>query len=874
MIKEPTRKNNILDLIITDSPNYFLETGVLTPLFDIDHDVIFGKFKFTYPLNTAYNRTVWYYDRGDYDSMNTYLNNTSWPNTEQSPLDEDVECITNKLLEATQLYIPHNTVKVRNKDKPGITHDIKVMFKETQRLHKKMRKSNKPEDIEAFKNKRKEAKDAYRDSKRSYYDNLVSKIQDPDTTVKTYWKLVKSIYGNKQQIGIPSLIENDTLITDDTEKANILNNFFVSQTIIPPSDIPLPDFEYLTNSRLGQITTTPEIVKKILLGLNTSKASGPDKISNKILKLCADTLCKPLAYLFNKSLKLGYFPLKWKIALVTAIFKKLNRQIKTNYRPISLLSCISKVLERIVFIDMFKYFFVNKLLSPYNSGFKPNDSTVNRLIALLEAVYQGLDESKEIILVLLDISKAFDRVWHTGLLFKLKQYGIQDPLLSWLGSYLSDRQQQVSINGKVSSLEYIQAGVPQGSILGPLLFLIYINDMGTNLNLDIHQFADDTTLAEVIDSPIISINRINEDLATLAIWAEKWRVTFNAAKTHFLRISYKHKKPVLDKIYLNGTEISEVQSCVNLGLTINNRLTWDDHVNNLTTRANKRLNILSRYRSIFPRSALEKLYKTMVRPILEYGDIIYDNCPVKTSITVERVQRRAAIICTGAYRHTENQRLLQDLGWEAMSQRRHNHKLVQLYKIINKIYPDYLYDLLTPTQNTTYNLRNIHQFQPRRSRLKSSTNSFFPASVRAWNQLPAYTRNATSLNLFKSKVQSNLKPSLYNTLCTGKYGIQLTRLRLGLSALNAHRFRYNFIESPNCNHCNQSETTHHYFFVCPSYPDARLTLLNRLSTELDLNLNDKNILLQIMLHGIMETRHYPLLLEIIYEYIAATDRFR
>ena len=116
----------------------------------------------------------------------------------------------------------------------------------------------------------------------------------------------------------------------------------------------------------------------------------------------------------------------------------------------------------------------------------------------------------------------------------------------------------------------------------------------------------------------------------------------------------------------------------------------------------------------------------MVRPILEYGDIIYDNCPVKTSITVERVQRRAAIICTGAYRHTETQRLLQDLGWEAMSQRRHNHKLVQLYKIINKIYPDYLYDLLTPTQNTANDLRNIHQFQPRLSRLKSSTNSFFP----------------------------------------------------------------------------------------------------------------------------------------------------
>ena len=220
------------------------------------------------------------------------------------------------------------------------------------------------------------------------------------------------------------LLENGQLINTDLDKATLLNEYFTSQTIPPNSNTPLPEFSFLTDARIDSINITPSIVKKVLLNLDPSKASGPDEISNRVLKLCADSLCVPLSNLFNKSLSQGLFPDQWKDALVSAIFKKADRQLKSNYRPISLLSCMSKVFERIVFQDMYQYLVSKGLLCDCNSGFRKNDSTVNRLLALLDSIYKGLEEHKDIILILLDISKAFDKVWHPGLLHKLKQLGI------------------------------------------------------------------------------------------------------------------------------------------------------------------------------------------------------------------------------------------------------------------------------------------------------------------------------------------------------------------------------------------------------------------------------------------------------------------
>ena len=232
----------------------------------------------------------------------------------------------------------------------------------------------------------------------------------------------------------------------------------------------------------------------------------------------------------------------------------------------------------------------------------------------------------------------------------------------------------------------------------------------------------------------------------------------------------------------------------------------------------------------------------MIRPIFEYGDLIYDNTSLKNKLKLDNLQRRAAIICTGAYRHTETQSLLRELAWEPLAKRRYNHKILQIFKIINGIYPNYLLEPISPIQNDVYNFRNKHRFNIRTRRTEISNNSFYPSTLRIWYSLPQSLKNSERVSQLRRKLHIDKpRPSRYYKLCTGKHGVWLTRLRLGLSALNSHRFKYNFIDSPLCELCHlDSETSHHFFHVCPSYLIARHHFYNRLLHELDIDVVNSN----------------------------------
>ena len=228
--------------------------------------------------------------------------------------------------------------------------------------------------------------------------------------------------------------------------------------------------------------------------MDSSKANGPDEISIKLLQMTNPVISGSLAKLFNNSFTQGKVASKWKQANVTPVYKKGDRQIVTNYRPISLISVLGKLQERIVFKSLFKFLSQNKLLTWHNSGFKPMDSAMNQLILVTHKIYTAIDNGQDVSIAFLDISKASDRVWHRGLVNKLKTIGIRGQLLKWLTDYLENRCQRVVINGVQSPWLTIKAGVPQGSILGPLLFLVYVNDIVTNITSDIYLYADDTIL--------------------------------------------------------------------------------------------------------------------------------------------------------------------------------------------------------------------------------------------------------------------------------------------------------------------------------------------------------------------------------------------
>ena len=214
----------------------------------------------------------------------------------------------------------------------------------------------------------------------------------------------------------------------------------------------------------------------------------------------------------------------------------------------------------------------------------------------------------------------------------------------------------------------------------------------------------------------------------------------------------------------------ETNKLKSLGLTITNKLSWNDHILSLISKASKRLFVLRKHKNILPRQALEKIYTTMIRPILEYGDVIYDNASLSIGQSLENIQRQAAIACTGAYRHTKHKTLLSEVGWETFSSRRRQHKLCLFFKIFKHIYPGYLFRFLVFSANSGYNLRNNHVLIPRFSRLTISFHSFFPSTTREWNKLSHQIQNSISANSFKSCLHENTKNPFYK-MCTGKQGI-------------------------------------------------------------------------------------------------------
>ena len=314
------------------------------------------------------------------------------------------------------------------------------------------------------------------------------------------------------------------------------------------------------------------------------------------------------------------------------------------------------------------------------------------------------------------MSKAFDRVYHDGLIHKLQCMGIEGNLLQWLTSYLFNRRQRVVINGQSSQWKDTNAGVPQGSILGPLLFLIYVNDIVDDLESSPCLFADDTSLLEVISDVQTSFDKLNRDLARLADWANQWRVTFNATKTVHMVISKKLTRPKYPDLLLNDQTIERVTSHTHLGLTLTDYLTWGAHIDRICTSAGKSINMLKRLCHKIPRETKVRIYKTFIRPKLEYADAVFDACSDNFSKQLESVQRQAALACSRAYRCTSHTALLKELGLEPLATRRKYHKMALLYKMVKKLVPDYLSNLV-PAQVSDvvrYNLRHGNNLIPPR----------------------------------------------------------------------------------------------------------------------------------------------------------------
>ena len=834
------------------------------------HCPIYVIVKFSKPRNTSFERHIWYYDKGDYNALRNKARQTDWDSLHDNDINTYANNISNHIVDIAAECIPNKTVRIKPSEPPWITTYIKRYIRKRKRSYKKAKRTNSHQDWQKFKTLRNKTTQIIRDAKQTFYDNIAAKLTSNSISSKGWWSILKSFIKPNNKASIPPIEDNDQVYTNEHDKANILNSFFQSQSFLDDRDAPLPAILPTTlESELNTIVLITDEVESVLKILPVGKATGPNGLSNRILRELSHELSIPYCSLFNQSLDTGDVPSSYKEANVCPVPKKGDLSIVSNYRPISLLNSEDKVIERLIFKHLYNHLRDNNILSSLQFGFIPGDSTVNQLTYLYNVFCQALDSGKEVRAVFCDISKAFDRVWHAGLLLKLQAAGVTGKVLAWFKSYLSDRRQRVVIPGGTSDWTSIYAGVPQGSILGPLLFLVYINDIVVDIGSHIRLFADDTSLYIIVDDPVTAAGCLNTDLQKITRWAAIWLVKFNPIKTEaFLasrRLNRNHPP-----IYMQNQQITEVESHKHLGVYFSNDCTWHHHIKYITGKTWTRINIMRKLKFKLDRKSLETIYLTFIRPLLEYGDVLWDNCTQYEKDELDKIQNEAARIATGATKLISLFALSNEIKWESLDERRRKHKLTLFYKMNSNLCPTYLSSLVPQTINSTsrYNLRNASDLQTIKARTNLYYNSFLPSTVRAWNNLPLEAKQLQSVNSFKYYLKKDTV-SVPKYYYTGKRKIQIlhTRLRTNCSSLNLDLFTRNISDSPMCT-CGSVEDTQHYFFHCSNFIQQRIELINEISRYCHPSLN-------LILYGDLtfsfETN--VLIFQAVHKYICNTQRF-
>ena len=443
-------------------------------------------------------------------------------------------------------------------------------------------------------------------------------------------------------------------------------------------------------SRFVLHPVTTEYAERQLSQLKTNKAVGLDKISARLLRDSAKIVAPALQHIVNLSFENGQYPSIWKCAKVTALFKQGDRNDKDNYRPISILPTVSKVNERAVHSQFYDFLDTNKLLPVNQFGFRRRRSTEFALAQFTDEVLENMDNGLVTGAVYIDLKKAFDTVNHTIMIKKLKTMVISSTNMAWFHSYLSSRCQKTVIGQAMSATRKATVGVPQGSILGPLLFSIYINYLPACLqNATVTLFADDTALYCSSQSAHELQTLLNEDLDRLAQWLYQHKLTLNISKSKFMLIGGSKKLKSLSKVTLNikNKELDKVSSYKYLGVVINETLTWDNHVEYIRSKINKKLGLLKRIKSYLPLSARITFFNSFILPLFDYGDLVWSDRGNSTLMSeLQVLQNNAARIILDLPPRASSTNALERLSWKTLLRRRAEHQLIFMYKSFNNLF--------------------------------------------------------------------------------------------------------------------------------------------------------------------------------------------
>ena len=614
-------------------------------------------------------------------------------------------------------------------------------------MYNRAKASKRPEAMEEFKKFKKATAKEQKRARWKYINSFVTKAFE-DKNTRPFWKFVKS--QRQDSFGVPPLKQDGQLHTDSKKKADILLHEFQSAfTHEDKSSIPTLDGP--SSPTIHDLHISVDGVRKLMQDLDQNKASGPDKIPCRVLKELAPELSPVVTALFRQSLDCGILPKDWSDAIISPVYKKGDVHLASNYRPISLTCVLSKVMEHIICKHILSHLEAHNILTTFQHGFRKSHSCETQLLLTVNDLTCSFDKKIQTDVAVLDFSRAFDTVPHERLLRKLEHYGIQGSIKSWVQAFLYNRQMWVVLDGESSAKSEVVSGVPQGTVLGPLLFLIFINDLpdvvssGTTTRL----FADDCLVYRNIMSETDQLS-FQSDLSTLNAWAVKWGMRFNPKKCSIMRI-HRSTTPSSCRYSLCGESLDEVQHAKYLGITISDNLEWSSHVNAITNKASCTLNFLRRNLKYCPKQSKQVAYFALVRSSLEYGSAIWDPRFQKDKDNLEKINRRAARFVTGDYRRTSSvSAMMKKLDWPVLEQRRENQRLIMMFKVVNNLVAVPSSPLIPADSRTRAN--HIHKFKSISAQSAPYQNSFFPRTIPKWNTLDKVTAECNTVAGFKARL--------------------------------------------------------------------------------------------------------------------------
>ena len=370
-------------------------------------------------------------------------------------VDGRVSLLTDTIINIISNFVPNKIITVRNKDAMWMTTEVKRALREKSKIYVRyVKNGRRDEDLELLRQSQSRSRMAVKDAKKTYYSRLANNLNDPNLGSKRYWSILNQFLHKRKTPRIPPIRDtSNNIVVDVPKKANIFNNFFANQCSLIDTDSVLPQENFKTNLRINNILLDEAKILALIRALDVNKAHGWDDISIQMIKICDESLVKPLVKIYQFSLDSCIFPNRWKRANVVPVYKnKGDKSVVKNYRPVSLLPIFGKIFEKCIFDSIYTYFEDNNLFTNSQSGFRKGDSCVSQLLSITHNILKGFDANPSLDTrgIFLDISKAFDRVWHEGLIFKLKSYGISGPLLLLIQNFLFGRSQRVVLDGQTS----------------------------------------------------------------------------------------------------------------------------------------------------------------------------------------------------------------------------------------------------------------------------------------------------------------------------------------------------------------------------------------------------------------------------------------